>query len=65
MAGNKKEINSFTGPRTRARTSTSDFGVSKREGHDSSTYYSGRMYDELANQRDVGIENKLPEVLEY
>ena len=61
MADKDKESNSFEGPRSRARTSTSDFGVSKREGHDSSTYYSARMYDELANQRDVGVEQKFPD----
>ena len=29
----------------RIRTKTSDFGVSKREGHDASQFYSSRLYD--------------------
>ena len=54
---------SFEGPRKRAKTSTSSFGVSKREGHDSSMYYNSKMYDSLVSSRDVGIEQPLPEEL--
>ena len=54
---------SFEGPRKRAKTSTSSFGVSKREGHDSSMYYNSKMYDSLVSSRDVGIEQHLPEEL--
>lgn len=51
------------GARKRAKTTTSAFGVSKREGHDSSTYYNSKMYDELVSSRDVGKEAVLPEEL--
>ena len=55
---------SFEGPRKRAQTSTSSFGVSKREGHDSSKYYDSKMYDEMVTTRDVGSESSLPEEYE-
>ncbi|MEC8788599.1 MAG: site-specific DNA-methyltransferase [Candidatus Thermoplasmatota archaeon] len=54
---------SLEGPRKRAKTATSSFGVSKREGHDSSMYYNSRMYDDLVSQRDVGASQELPEEL--
>ena len=54
---------SLEGPRKRAKTTTSSFGVSKREGHDSSMYYNSRMYDDLVSQRDVGDSQELPEGL--
>ena len=54
---------SLEGPRKRAKTTTSSFGVSKREGHDSSMYYNSRMYDDLVSQRDVGDSQELPEDL--
>lgn len=54
---------SLEGPRKRAKTTTSSFGVSKREGHDSSMYYNSRMYDDLVSQRDVGDCQELPEEL--
>ena len=54
---------SLEGPRKRAKTTTSSFGVSKREGHDSSMYYNSRMYDDLVSQRDVGDSQELPEEL--
>ena len=56
---------SFEGPRKRAKTTTSSFGVSKREGHDSSVYYNSRMYDNLVSQRDVGKGQQLPSEFEY
>ena len=49
------------GARKRAKTSTSSFGVSKREGHDASAYYNSRMYDDLVSSREVGKEISLPE----
>ena len=55
---------SFDGPRKRAKTSTSAFGVSKREGHDSSVYYNSKMYDDLVSHRDVGDAQELPSELE-
>ena len=35
-------------------TSTSAFGVSKREGHDASVYYGSRLYDGIVSSREVG-----------
>ncbi len=55
---------SFEGPRKRAKTSTSSFGVSKREGHDSSKYYDSKLYDELVSSRDVGKRIEFPKELE-
>ena len=55
--------NPLEGPRKRAKTTTSSFGVSKREGHDSSVYYGSRMYDDLVCQREVGDEVELPDEL--
>ena len=55
---------SLEGARKRAKTSTSSFGVSKREGHDSTVYYSSKMYDDLVSQRDVGETIEFPSELE-
>jgi site-specific DNA-methyltransferase (adenine-specific) len=55
---------SLEGPRKRAKTTTSSFGVSKREGHDSSVYYGSKMYDDLVSQRDVGEAVEFPSELE-
>ena len=55
--------NPLEGARKRAKTTTSSFGVSKREGHDSSVYYGSRMYDDLVSQRDVGDTAELPDEL--
>ncbi len=55
---------SLEGPRKRAKTTTSSFGVSKREGHDSSIYYGSKMYDDLVSQRDVGEAIEFPSELE-
>ena len=55
--------NPLEGARKRAKTTTSSFGVSKREGHDSSVYYGSRMYDDLVSQRDVGDAAELPDAL--
>ena len=55
---------SFEGPRKRAKTTTSSFGVSKREGHDSTIYYNSKMYDKLISSREVGDNNAFPIELE-
>lgn len=55
---------SFEGPRKRAKTTTSSFGVSKREGHDSTIYYNSKMYDKLISSREVGDNNAFPTELE-
>lgn len=61
---NMAREDSLEGPRKRAKTTTSSFGVSKREGHDSSVYYSSKMYDDLVSQRDVGDIVEFPSELE-
>ena len=63
MANMARE-DSLEGPRKRAKTTTSSFGVSKREGHDSSVYYGSKMYDDLVSQRDVGEAIEFPSELE-
>tara|TARA_B100000459_G_scaffold69533_1_gene38430 strand:+ start:1899 stop:2855 length:957 start_codon:yes stop_codon:yes gene_type:complete len=55
-----KEDESLKGPRRRASTSTSAFGVSKREGHDASVYYGSRLYDGIVSSREVGEPQELP-----
>ncbi len=52
------------GARKRASTATSDFGVSKREGHDSSIYYDSKMYDEVGKEHDTGESVELPSLME-
>jgi DNA modification methylase len=43
------------------RTKTSKFGVSKREGHDSTTFYSGKLYQGLKiNEDQPEVENTVP-----
>ena len=54
MAKRSEGDSSLGGARQRASTATSAFGVSKRESHDSSTYYNSRMNANLASSRDVG-----------
>ena len=61
---NMAREDSLEGPRKRAKTTTSSFGVSKREGHDSSVYYGSKMYDDLVSQRDVGDTVEFPSELE-
>ena len=51
---------SLEGARRRASTSTSSFGVSRREGHDASTYYGSRVNEGLVSSREVGEEQPLP-----
>ena len=57
------EDETLKGPRRRAKTSTSSFGVSKREGHDASVYYGSRMYDGIVSSREVGEAQELPPTL--
>jgi site-specific DNA-methyltransferase (adenine-specific) len=40
-------------------TSTSDFGVGKREAHDSSKFYAGKMYDEAEFAEEIPAEDLL------
>jgi len=49
--------------RNRKGTRTSSFGVSKREGHDSTLFYSQRIYSELKPkiEKKEYIENKIPD----
>lgn len=47
-------------PKPKKRTESSSFGVSKREGHDSSKYYNSRLYENVPNESDVGIANDFP-----
>ena len=47
----------------RKRTESSSFGVSKREGHDSSKYYNSRLYENVPKESDVGIANEFPSEL--
>jgi len=49
--------------RTRTGTETSAFGVSKREGHDSSKYYNSRLYENIPKESDVGKSVQFPEDL--
>ena len=44
-------------------TETSSFGVSKREGHDSSKYYDTNMYRGIPRESDVGDPQEFPEFL--
>lgn len=46
--------------RRRAPTSTSGFGVSRRESHDSSGFYRRRLYDGSGAKKGIGPENDLP-----
>ena len=47
----------------RKRTESSSFGVSKREGHDSSKYYNSKLYENVPKESDVGIANEFPSEL--
>ncbi len=43
-------------------TKTSEFGVAGRINHDSSRFYSSRMYDDLPQEKNVKyVENKIPD----
>lgn len=45
----------------RAPTKTSGFGVSRRESHDSSKFYSRRLYHDSGEEKGAAAENKVPE----
>ena len=49
------------GARRRASTATSSFGVSRREGHDASVYYTSRLNEGLVSSRDVGAAEAFPD----
>jgi site-specific DNA-methyltransferase (adenine-specific) len=43
------------------RTKTSKFGVSKREGHDSTAFYAGKLYQQIkVDENQPEMENKIP-----
>lgn len=46
-----------------AGTSTSSFGVSNRENHNSSNYYNSRLYEGFLDQKDVGEIQEFPDNL--
>ena len=48
------------GARRRASTATSSFGVSRREGHDATTYYTSRLNEGLVASREVGEVQAFP-----
>ena len=56
-----KDSAPLEGARRRASTATSSFGVSRREGHDASTYYTSRLNEGLVSSRPVGAANTFPE----
>lgn len=41
-------------------TRTSSFGVSKREGHDSSPFYSRKLYDQVVKEETLEVQNPIP-----
>lgn len=45
---------------SRKKTETRDFGVSRREGHDSSKFYRRRLYDETKREIMRQAENAVP-----
>ena len=55
-----EETPALEGARRRASTATSAFGVSRREGHDASVYYTSRLNEGLVSSRDVGDEQNCP-----
>ena len=51
------------GAKKTSSSQTSSFGVSKREGHDSSKYYDTKMYQGIPREGDVGDPQEFPEFL--
>jgi DNA modification methylase len=47
--------------RTRKGTKSSSFGVSKRENHDSSSFYARRLYSQRVSNKVEYIENPVPD----
>ena len=41
-------------------TRTSSFGVSKREGHDSSPFYGRKLYDHTVKEETMEVQNPIP-----
>ena len=52
-----------TSDERRRGTSTSEFGISKREGHDSSRYYDTNMYRSILREHDTGEPQHFPDHL--
>jgi site-specific DNA-methyltransferase (adenine-specific) len=48
-------------PKRRAPTKTSGFGVSRRESHDSSKFYSRRLYADNGGEKSAGAQNTVPD----
>ena len=48
---------------SKKRTQSSSFGVSNREGHDSSKYYNSRLYENVPKESDVGLPQVFPQNL--
>ena len=48
---------------SKKRTQSSSFGVSNREGHDSSKYYNSRLYENVPKESEVGLPQAFPEDL--
>lgn len=44
----------------RKKTETSDFGVSRREGHDSSKFYRRRLYEDSKRESTGAVANAVP-----
>ena len=49
-----------TADERRRGTSTSEFGISKREGHDSSRYYDTNLYRSIPREHDTGSPQPFP-----
>ena len=61
LAGKRKKKDAPKRPRISTRTSA--FGVSKREGHDSSRFYGSKLYETLVTSKVTkgeGKENEIP-----
>ena len=51
------------GSNKKTSTTTSSFGVSKRESHDASKYYDSKLYQSIPKVADVGDPQEFPEYL--
>ena len=51
------------GSNKKTSTTTSSFGVSKRESHDASKYYDSKLYQGIPKVTDVGDPQEFPEFL--
>ena len=58
--GRVSDSGGIDGARKRASTATSSFGVGRREGHDSTRYYSTKMHDGLPTEKQTGTAVAMP-----